>query len=943
MRERFGICTKSTILVLLLLMGGLFVAIPGTEVADQDGDDTPTAQGSHVIASMTGYLKAISTVSAPEIEWSQTYGGPYDDLALSTQQTNDGGYIVAGYTHSSGTSQIMDAWLVKTDSSGNTMWSQTYGGSGGDMAYSVQQTSDGGYIFAGSTYSYGAGGADAWLVKADASGNMMWSRTFGGTGLESGSSVQQTQDGGYIVASLTRPYGADEDNALLIKTDASGNMMWSQTYGGAEREQALSVQQTSDGGYIFAGWTGPTGVGSRHFWLVKTDSSGNMNWSQTYGGTCDTCDGVAKSVQQTQDGGYIVAGWYSFSVGMDWDFWLVKTDSSGNMNWSQTYGGSELDLAYSVQQTSDGGYIVAGYTNSYGAGQADAWLVKADASGNMMWSRTIGGSGGDMANSVQQTSDGGYIFAGSTYSYGAGNYDFFLVKLEGTKDTDGDGLLDDWEQNGVDGNKDGTIDLDLKASGADWQHKDIFVEVDYMDLCRPDPLAISDVQIAFNKAPVDNPDGTTGINLHVLVDQKINRQLDTTWSDFDALKSKYFGTAEDQASSNKAAILEARELVSHYCLFAFEFAVHNGTTNVTTTPGNAGSGELLGNDFMVTLGYYADQSPHYLGRMAQASVFMHELGHNLGLGHGGKDDINFKPNYLSIMNYMFQFNYLYPNRPLDFSRTELNTLNEAALNEMDGVGVDYLSAGSGGWLFTGYKDPIQNKSVLSLLRPIDWDGDNFYNTSVRANVNNCTDSEYKSKPDQMLDGNNDWENIILPFQNSSNFADGAHGESPEEMTIEVMMLMEESALHYHDVALVNATLTSTVVDQNGVLDVTVRSANLGANNETADLSVYAGTTLIAQRTVSLERSNITSTTLRCDVSTVPKGDQVITVRLTQVPGEEDAFDNNYTYGAIEFTGETAPQTEDQFWPLILGVSVTVVAVIAIALFVVLRKRGKKSV
>lgn len=514
------------------------------------------------------------------------------------------------------------------------------------------------------------------------------------------------------------------------------------------------------------------------------------------------------------------------------------------------------------------------------------------------------------------------------------NYGTLKIVIEGDQDADGDGLLDSWEKDGIDSDSDGHIDLDLKASGADWQHKDIFVEVDYMNLCKPDPLAISDVQIAFGKA---------GINLHVLVDQEIDRQLYTTWSDFDVLKSRYFGTAEDQVSSNKVAILEARKQVSHYCLFAFKFAEYNETTHYYKLPGYSGIGERPGNDFMVTLGYTSEGNPVYFGRMEQASVFMHELGHNLGLNHGGKDDVNYKPNYLSIMNYMFQFNDLYPNRPLDFSRTELNTLNEAALNEMDGVGVDYVSAGSGGWLFTGHKDPIQNRSVLSLLRPIDWDGDNFYNTSVRANVNNCTDLAYNSLPDQMLNGYNDWENIILPFQSSSNLADGVHGQSPEEMTMEVMMLMKESAQNYHDVALVNATPSSTVIYQNGILDITVRSANLGANNETADLSVYAGTTLIAQRTVSLERSNITSTVLRCDISTVPKGDQVIAIRLAQVLGEEDAFDNNLTYGTIEFTGETAPEDMGLSWPLVLGVSVAIIVVVAIALFIVFKRRGKKSV
>ncbi len=547
----------------------------------------------------------------------------------------------------------------------------------------------------------------------------------------------------------------------------------------------------------------------------------------------------------------------------------------------------------------------------------------------------------ESGTSIKIPQGAAYLMLSGSSSKFTDNDGWIKVIIENLdKDTDGDGLLDSWEKEGIDSDEDG--DIDLVLTGADWQHKDIFVEVDYMDSCWPDPLAFNDVKLAFSKAPVSNPDGKNGINLHVLVDQKIDLELYTTWSDFDALKLRYFGTAEDQVSSNKAAILEARKQISHYCLFAYKFAVHNDTTNVTTLPGNSGSGELLGNDFMVTLGYTFESNPSYLGRMEQASTFMHELGHNLKLSHGGKDDINYKPNYLSIMNYMFQFNDLYPNRPLDFSRTELSTLNEAALNEMDGVEVDYASADNGGWLFTGYKDPIKNKTVLSLLRPIDWDGDNFYNTSVRANVNNCTDLEYKSRPDQMLDSYNDWDNIVLPFQNSKNFADGAHYDCPEEMTLEAMELMKEYAQNYHDVALINATTSSSVVNNDSILDVTVHSVNLGANNETTTLSIYAGTTLIAQRTIALERCNITTTLLRCDISNVPKGDQVITIRLAQVPGEEDAIDNNYTYGTIEFTGEAAPQDTGLSWPLVLGVSMALIVLAAIALVIILRRRGKEG-
>jgi len=537
---------------------------------------------------------------------------------------------------------------------------------------------------------------------------------------------------------------------------------------------------------------------------------------------------------------------------------------------------------------------------------------------------------------IQVPSNAKFLFICVPDSKYSDNYGNLTVTIDTRIDTDGDGLYDSWEQNGIDGDNDG--DIDLVLTGADWQHKDIFVEVDYMPGLRPYSGAINDVKTAFAKAPIQNPDNRNGINLHVIVDQEIGYAAWTrVWGGFDDAKMIYFGTTADQISPNKAAILEAWKLVAHYSLFINQMAFWNNETAKWDLDKSSGMAELPGNDFMVALGKSGGGD-----RMQQASTFMHELGHNLGLHHGGKDDINFKPNYLSIMNYMFQFNYRYPNRPMDYSRIKLDPLNEATLNETKGVGVDYVSAGSGGWLFTGHRDPIQNKSVLSLLRPIDWNGDNQYNFSVRANVNNCTDWNYRSKPDELLNGSNDWASVNLAFRNLPTYTTGVHGECPPEITTDVMEFMNESAQNYHEVALVNATPSSNIVYHNSILDMTVNSVNLGANNETVDLSVYAGTTLIAQRAVSLERSNITSTVLRCDVSAVPKGDQVIAIRLAQVPGEEDTFDNNFTYGAIEFTGEATPPPADQSWPLILGFSVAVVAVIAIALFIVTRKRQVKK-
>jgi len=350
-----------------------------------------------------------STRAQPDILWTKTFGGSDIDEGWSVQQTSDGGFIVAGFTKSFGAGDS-DVWLIKVDRNGNEDWNNTFGGQNSDVGFSVMQTMDGGYIIAGHTYSYGAGGSDVWLIKVDEEGNEEWNRTFGESGNDGASEVQQTADGGYVIVG----------GSWLYKTHVDGDLQWKQLIYDAN----FSVVQTGDGGYIVTGYR-YNELGNTDVRLLKTDEKGNEVWNRTFGGNRND---RGLSVKHTMDGGYIIAGTTeSFSAGES-DVWLIKTDANGNEVWNRVFGGAGYDEGNSVQQTKDGGYIVAGRTSSFGAGIYDVWLIKVDAEGNEEWNRTIGENTSEDGYSVYQAADGGYIVTGRI-GYLSFDKDVFLVRI----------------------------------------------------------------------------------------------------------------------------------------------------------------------------------------------------------------------------------------------------------------------------------------------------------------------------------------------------------------------------------------------------------------------------------------------------------------------------------------------------------------------------------
>jgi len=414
---------------MLLMLSTILITGCGTEPAE-----TPAATGTPSPTPTPTAAPTPTGTPEPSPHYSLTLGGGGDDRAADIQLTADGGCIIAGHTDSFGAGAY-DAYLVKLDDQDQVTWAQTYGGKASDYANAVAQTGDGGFICAGLTKSLGSGKYDAYLIKTGPNGNLEWEKTYGGDGDDRAFSVRQTADGGFIVAGYTDSKGAGEDDVYLLKTDARGELVWERTFGGELDDRARYVTSAPKGGFLVVGYSVSFAEGkelSADIYILKIDGDGNEEWARTFG-TTDTDYGYW--LEYTPDGGYVISGYnVTYQVGAR-DFYIVKVDADGNDTLDKSIGGPLYERSGNILLSDDGGYVLAGHRETHGETDSDIWLVKTDANGEVVWDQTFGGSNKERAFRIRATADGGYIMAGYTDSFGAGGADIYIVKTDGDGNT----------------------------------------------------------------------------------------------------------------------------------------------------------------------------------------------------------------------------------------------------------------------------------------------------------------------------------------------------------------------------------------------------------------------------------------------------------------------------------------------------------------------------
>lgn len=375
-----------------------------------------------VIAALSIF---ISNAAFSQVKFEKVYGSTGYDYGYSVTQMYDVGYAVAGSTTSFGSGST-DVYLLKTDSMGVAVAHRTFGGINIDQAYSVKTTSDSGLVIAGYTNSFGAGGYDMYVIKTDKNCNLLWEKTYGGTNWDFAYSIEQTLDGGYIIAGGTYSFGNGSEDMYLVKINSLGDTLWTKTYGGINDEEIKSIKQTSDNGYIFTGYSKSFGDVNGDIYTVKTDGNGDTLWTYKYSGAME--DYSYDVLEDNTGAGYIIAGETKLSAA-NFQGIIIRVGLSGIIVTSATYGGTANDGTYAITQTTDGRFATMGYTTSYGAGLSDFVLYKEKPIGTYVGSSTFGGGNNDKGYCIKNTKDGGYIICGTALSYSTLEH-IYLIKTD---------------------------------------------------------------------------------------------------------------------------------------------------------------------------------------------------------------------------------------------------------------------------------------------------------------------------------------------------------------------------------------------------------------------------------------------------------------------------------------------------------------------------------
>lgn len=360
--------------------------------------------------------------SPAQIMFQRHYGGAGDDSGNAVIQTSDGGYLVVGVTNSWGAGS-MDIYLIKTNEYGDTTWTKHYGGYNWDSPVRVLEGTDSFYYLSGNTSSQGSGATDIFLMKVSQVGDSIWLKTYGGSGDESGNDLIECQDGGFMIVGVTMSFASGIDAIYAIRTNLNGDTLWTNTYEKENVNDAFAVLQVETNGFLIAGTTSATGGNIADCYVVRTNENGDTLWTKTYGGSMYNC---IYSISKTADGNYLLCGATNRIGNGTYDAYLLKIDTMGNMLWEKGYGGAGLDYCYSCTVTASGAVIV-GKTESFGSGGYDAYLFKINEDGDTLWTKTYGGSADDWAGSIKETTDGGYIISGYTLSFSSFS-DVYLIK-----------------------------------------------------------------------------------------------------------------------------------------------------------------------------------------------------------------------------------------------------------------------------------------------------------------------------------------------------------------------------------------------------------------------------------------------------------------------------------------------------------------------------------